>query len=371
MSVLVDINHPAHVHLFKHFIWEIEKLGYESIVTVKKIPSAIALLQHYGIPYIDLGKKRDSLGGKLLDTLRNDYHLLKIVQEKNIRVAVGSSISIAHVSRLTSMTSLVFDDDDAAVQPLFSRFAHPFADYIVTPDALSSEKYGDKHIRYPGYHELAYLHPRRFKPDPTVLDMLSLTKNEPFFVLRFNAFKAHHDLREGGLPIEIKRKLIEILLKYGKVFITTERDIDREFEQFRLEMPPEKIHSLLYFASLFIGDSQTMTTEAALLGTPSLKCNSFAGRLAIPNELERRYKLCKSFTPTQGLALVEEVRSLLQKSDLKGVMQNRLRHLYRDKSDVTSFMVDLVTSFLEGEGPQEPQEVVVVDDNLFARQLGE
>jgi len=55
------------------------------------------------------------------------------------------------------------------------------------------------------------------------------------------------------------------------------------------------MHSLLYYATMFIGDSQTMTSEAAMLGTPSLKLNSFAGKLSVPNELEQKYQLCYSF----------------------------------------------------------------------------
>ena len=59
-----------------------------------------------------------------------------------------------------------------------------------------------------------------------------------------------------------------------------------------MPIPPESIHSLLYYAKMFIGDSQTMTTEAAILGTPALKCNTFAGKLSVPNELEEKYNLC-------------------------------------------------------------------------------
>ncbi len=35
MRILVDIGHPAHVHFFKNFIWEMEKRGHEFIVTAR------------------------------------------------------------------------------------------------------------------------------------------------------------------------------------------------------------------------------------------------------------------------------------------------------------------------------------------------
>jgi len=105
-------------------------------------------------------------------------------------------------------------------------------------------------------------------------------------LLRFNAFKAHHDIGAKGLSIENKRKLIAYLETKGKVYITSERNIDEEFKKYQLLLSPEKVHSLIYYATMLIGDSQTMTSEAAILGTPALKCNTFAGKLSVPNELE-------------------------------------------------------------------------------------
>ena len=40
------------------------------------------------------------------------------------------------------------------------------------------------------------------------------------------------------------------------------------------------------FASLYIGDSQTMAMEAAIIGTPSIRFNDFVGRIGVMAELE-------------------------------------------------------------------------------------
>ena len=42
-----------------------------------------------------------------------------------------------------------------------------------------------------------------------------------------------------------------------------------------------------------------MTSEAAILGVPALKCNTFAGRLSVPNELEQKYGLCYAYQPCE------------------------------------------------------------------------
>jgi predicted glycosyltransferase len=155
------------------------------------------------------------------------------------------------------------------------------------------------------------------------------------------------------LSIESKRRLVERLLACGKVFITTERNIDDEFKPYQLAVSPDKAHSLMYYATMFVGDSQTMTSEAAVLGTPAVKCNSFAGRLAVPNELEQRYGLCYSFLPEQQEAFFAKIEELLAMPDLKGEWQLRRQHLFSEKIDYTSFLVWFVENY-----PKSRQTIV-------------
>jgi len=274
MNVLIDISHPGHVHLFKNFVFELKDKGNNVTITVKDIKAAKQLLEKYNIEFIDLGYKSDSLLGKFLNQLRYDVKLRKIVKAKKIEYGIGTSISLAHVSKLSGLISILLDDDDDEVQPLFTKFAHPFCDVLLSPDVLQKKRKRKDTIYYAGYHELAYLHPNRFTSDENILKELNLSKNENYFILRFNVFKAHHDIGAKGLNLEQKLKIVNLLLKYGKVFITTEREVEDELKDYQLKISPEKIHHLLYFATMFVGDSQTMTSEAAVLGTPAFRCNS-------------------------------------------------------------------------------------------------
>lgn len=45
------------------------------------------------------------------------------------------------------------------------------------------------------------------------------------------------------------------------------------------------------FASLYIGDSQTMAAEAGVLGVPFVRFNDFVGRIRYLRELEDKYRL--------------------------------------------------------------------------------
>ncbi|TFG89871.1 MAG: DUF354 domain-containing protein, partial [Candidatus Atribacteria bacterium] len=164
MRILVDIGHPAHVHLFRNFINEMKEKGADVTITVRDIPAAKGLLDLYGLQYTELGKKRDSVMGKLADLLWYDIQVLRLVRKKKITLGVGSSIVLPHVSSLTGMASIVLDDDDDDVEPLFRYFAHPFATTLLSPDVLKDKRGRKDTVFYPGYHELAYLHPARFTP---------------------------------------------------------------------------------------------------------------------------------------------------------------------------------------------------------------
>ena len=337
MNILIDIGHPAHVHYYKNLAHILEQNGHKIIWTVKDLPSAINLLDKYGFNYIKLPKKSNNLTGKIFKQIEYDYLILKICKKYKINIAIGISVSIAHVSKISKVKSIVFDDDDDEVQPLVTKFVNPFADYLLSPDALKGHRKRKDTIFYPGYHELAYLHPNRFTPDISVLDEIGLKENEPYFIMRFNAFTAHHDIGIKGISLEQKNQLINILEPYGKIFITTEKEIEPEFKKYQLTISPEKMHSLLYYATMFIGDSQTMTSEAAMLGTPSLRCNSFAKSISYLNEEEKRYGLTYSFYPNEFNILLKKLNELLLIPNLKEYWIKRRDKMLCDKIDVTMF----------------------------------
>ena len=357
-KVLIDINHPAHVHLFRHFIQEMKGRGNNVVVTAKEVDSITNLLKRYNIDYIGTGRKKDHILQKYVYEFFHLIKVLGIVLRRRIDYGIGVSMVLPVVSKLTAMKSFALDDDDLAATPIFGKFTS-YADVILNPDALAHEERGNRQLCHPSYHELAYLHPNRFRPDPAVLHEIGLSPGEPFFILRFNAFKAHHDAGVQGLLTEQKLEIIDFLKDFGRIFITTERTIEPVLQAYQLPVSPEKIHSMLYYATLFVGDSQTMTTEAALLGTPALKLNSFAGKLSIPNELEHRYQLCFSYQPPEFSALMDKIKELMLIDDVKAVWQVRLDAMLRDKVDLTTFLTTLLTDYPASVARLKPEPAMV------------
>jgi len=315
LNILIDISHPAHVHLFRHSISTLQKDGHKIIIAARKNDSIINLLNAYKIPYITIAKKYKNLFLKYLFQILILIRFFHLVKKYKIDIGMGVTMSLPIISRYTKMNVIGFDDDDSSITPVFAKYVNQ-SDTILTPESLVKDNRGSHHITYKGFHELAYLHPARFKPDEGILQELKLEKEEKYFILRFNAFKAHHDVGEYGLNTSQKQQLIEILKPHGKVFISYEIN-DHAFSEYKLNISPEKIHSLMYYAEMFIGDSQSMTSEAAVLGTPALKCNTFAGRLSVPNELENEYELCYSFHPKDFDKMLNKIQELLEKPTLE------------------------------------------------------
>ena len=348
MNTLIDIGHPAHVHLYKNLAKLLKESGHNVFITVKDIPSAKSLLTENNLDYIELPAKSDSLLGKVFRQLRFDWIVYKLVKKYKIEIGIGTSVTNAHVSRLLKMQSVLFDDDDDEVQPLVVKWLHPYASVVLSPVSLLLKNRPRKHkntIYYKGFHELAYLHPSNFIPNKNVLEELGLRENETFFVLRFNVFKAHHDIEERGLSLEQKLKIIEKLEDKGKIFITTERKIEPELEKYQAPVSNSKMHDLLYYASMFIGDSQTMTSEAAVLGTPSIRCNSFVRRIAYLDEQEEKYGLTFGFLPSEFDLLLNKLDDILSMKDIKSEWKFKRDKLLSEKMNMSAFMHWLIEGY--------------------------
>jgi len=254
----------------------------------------------------------------------------------------GTSAEITHVGRLLGIPALVVNEDDAHVVPFFARVAYPLASHILAPSSCSTGKWVSKTIFYEGYHELAYLHPRDFVPDPMKTEGLASAR---FFLIRFAKLEAHHDKGKRGISVEVARALITRLNRFGRIVISSERILDPEFEPYRFCGNPANMHHILGFADLLIGDSQTMTAEAAVLGTPSIRFNDFVGRIGYLEELEHRYALTYGIPVSAPSRLLEMTENLLARSGLKVEWKAKRDIMLKEKIHLTDFMVWLFEDY--------------------------
>jgi len=347
MKILIDMGHPAHVHLFKNFIWEMEKRGHEIIVTARDKDVTRKLLEAYHIPYEPVGTMKSGMINLFMEWIYRDYKIFTIAKKFKPDVLMGVlNPAVVHSARLLGKKSIIFTDSEPEVvkYPIADLITIPFTDVILTLSSVRHD-YGKKEVRFNSYKELAYLHPLWFTPNPSVLDNLGLKDGEDFILLRFVAWGAYHDLDRQGFNIKAKKNLIENIEPYARVFISSESELPDEFERYRIPIRPEQMHDFLYYAKLLICDSQTMTTEAAVLGTPAIRFNSFVGKQDMGNflELEDKYGLifnCDSEKTAMGV-----VANIFKIPNIKNEWLKRRENLLKEKIDVTAFMIWFIENY--------------------------
>jgi len=166
---------------------------------------------------------------------------------------------------------------------------------------------------------------------------------KPYFLIRFSALNAHHDKGIKGISNEIAERLVKILEPHGTIYITSERPLEPQFEKYRIKINPLDMHHVMAFASLYIGDSQTMAAEAGFLGVPFVRFNDFVGRIGYLRELEDKYELgygIKASAEGSVEKLCERVETLVSmpSSERKATFAARRQQMLNDKIDCAKFL---------------------------------
>jgi len=342
MKVLIDINHPAHVHLFRNVAHELVSKGHEVFFSTRRKEISHLLLERYELPFTVLGKHYKSLLGKLWGIIKYDV-LLSFVALKfrpDMFLSMGS-IYNSHVSFLFRKPNILLQDTENA--KLQHKLSYPFANLILTPKCYKDD-IGEKQFRYDGYHELAYLHPNRFSPDPSVLKKLGVKQGEIYTIMRFVSWNANHDINHTGLTDENKVRAVKECAAYGKVFITSEGDLPNEIKQYQIKLPIEQIHHVIAFSSLLYGESATMASEAAMLGVPSIFLDN-DGR-GYTDELEKEFGIVFNYTESEA----DQKRSIDKAIEVLStrnseVWEKKKSNLLSSRIDVTAFLTWLIEGY--------------------------
>ncbi|MFA7689800.1 MAG: DUF354 domain-containing protein [Methanofastidiosum sp.] len=331
-KILFDIGHPADVHFFKNSIWGMEGKGHEVLITARRKDSTFQLLDYYGFDYVDLGVNKKGLLKKAMGLVQTDYKLLNISKKFKPDILTGfASPYITHVAKLIRKKSILFNDTEHAF--LNNRLSIPFADYFLTPSCFMGD-YGKKHIKFNGYKELAYLHPKFFRDEKNVLKEIGIKKNEPYSLVRVVSWEASHDVGHKGISKNELSNLIRLLEGYGKVLLSSE-STDKSFKDYEIKVHPAKIHTLMNNSSIYIGEGATMATETALLGKPSIYISPLVGTMGNFIELEQYGLLFSYRTLEDSMAKLQDILGI----DFKKEWKEKRDKLLEDKIDVTSFMI--------------------------------
>lgn len=337
MRILVDVLHPAHVHFFGNFRQLMLDRGHEIKVVSRDKEITVELLEHLGIDHEIISRQNSGKLGLAAELLGRTWRLMRIAKRWNPDVLTGiMGPSITLAGSALGIPSVVFYDTEHS--HLTNSWVYRLASSVVTPDCYEGGR-RENFITYAGYQELAYLHPNRFTPNPDVVREFGLDPTEPILLLRFVSSQASHDVGQPFLTNDQKIQVANRLSRHGQLCISSETPLPNELEGLRLRGPFWQVHHLLSAASIVLGESATMCTEAAVLGTPAVYvAETSRGYL---NDLQRRYGLVSVFKPDQVEPAIERAEQILDDLDSFSMQRQRL---LTERIDVTAWMTDLFES---------------------------
>lgn len=342
MHILVDITHPAHVHFYRHAIRLWRERGHRVVITARRKDIAVELLERYGFNYVDMGATRSGMHGLAVELVTRNTKLFRFVwrQRPDVLTAIGG-IFAAQVGWLARIPSVIFTDTENAT--LSNLLTFPFASVICTPTCYEASVPAGKHVAYPGYQELAYTYPNRFCPDPEVLSLFGIKPDDHYIVMRLVSWGAAHDLRDRGFSHIVDA--VRLLERYGQVLISAESALPETLHTNRVTGPPEFVHHLLYYARLFIGESATMVSESAMLGTPAIFVST--STRGYTNEQGIKYDLVYTFSDpvSRQQQALDKAVEILSDPKAKEKWRAKRDQMLADKIDVTQFIVDVVERY--------------------------
>ena len=268
MKVVVDMAHPAHVNFFKHALRALADQGHQVVITGLrrgKLPRILeSELPEFPVHYV--GKHRGTkfsiiVEANLLKVIRLFFFVLR--ERPDFGLSVGS-FTLGGVLKLFGKPNVQFDDDpERPVNVFLEKLTSTrlFFPPIVAPQKNVATMRALK--------EWAYLSPRYFRADDSVLSPYGVEPKQYFFVREVSTGSLNYADQAANtiasfadqLPTQYP-VLLSLEDKRAAGFYPTHWTL--------LQEPVPDIHSLLYYSCLVISSGDSMAREGALLGVPSL-----------------------------------------------------------------------------------------------------
>lgn len=348
MNFLFFFVHPSKFHVFRKTINYLQNHGHKVDVLVTSKDVLEELVKKEGWEYTNIfqeGRKIKGLSpilSSVINFFRTIFRLYKYTKGKNYDLFITDDL-LVFLSKWEKVPSIAFTDDDLAITKQFSIILSR-ATHVLAPIITDLGQFNTKKIGFEGYKELAYLHPNTFIPDKEVVKEFN-PDFKKYFLIRLVSLRAYHDVGMKGLTNDQVKKIIALLETKGEVYISSERLLPEQFEKYLLKIEPEKIAHVIYFAELFIGDSQTMTSEAAVLGTPAFRCNDFAGKISVMDEKEEKYGLSFNYLPKDFDEMHVKLEEIISQENFKQEFIEKKQKMLSEKIDLSKFMIWLFENY--------------------------
>jgi hypothetical protein len=336
MNILIDINHPAHVHYFKNVIWGLEKIGHRVFVSNRDSRMINYLLDHYKIKHFTRSKRPESISrlGSLFYLIRMIFDVGRYSTGKNIDIYLGfASPACSFWAWVRCKPGIIIDDTEhnRLNHLIYSRFCSD----ILTPFYFKKDM-GFKQIVFKAYVEQFYLHSDLFvyeRKDDV----------EPYAFCRFISYDAAHDRNVvGQFSPNQKVEIVERLSTKMKVFVSQENEsVDNDlFVNYKLDIPAEEIHSFIGGSSIFISEGATMACEAGILGV----CYHYINPLKVGNLIEQS----KNFDNAHISSFEKVLESVLDEDFSIANVSVKIK-IEKDTINPTKFLLWFIENYPESQ----------------------
>jgi hypothetical protein len=351
MKYLFYFGHPAQYLFMRATIIHLLKNDVNKITILIKTKDVLEeIIKSDGIYYNNIlpnqrGKTKLAI---LLSLIKRLFVILPILLREKPDLLIGGDPSIAILGKILNLKRITVTEDDYNVIKTIANLTYPFTETILCPAVCNVGSYGNKKIGYDGYMKLSYLHPTVFRPRRDVLSKYNISS--PFVLIRLAQLTAHHDFGILGISEKVLEKLIRLSEDNGFiVLISSESELLEKYSSYSLKIFPKDLHHFLAQATLFISDSQSMSVEAAMLGTPSIRFSSFAGKISVLEELEYKYNLTYGIDPSKQDLLFSKTSELLGIKELRSVFLERRSKMLNDKINVSAFLTWFLQNYPESK----------------------
>ena len=329
--LLVEIGHPGHVHFFKNPINILHERGWNITVHARNKAECFELLRAEEIDFVPGPKHQSNLKNLAnIPVIVGDIYRLSKKRKATIMAGIGG-VHVALASRLNRLPCVSYTDTEHAKEQALLYV--PNCSSIHTPNSFRLN-YGKKHHRYPGFHELAYMHPKYFQPNPSKLEDAGILDDGPPIVLRIVGFSASHDF--GVQQMRWETEFVKKYQQDHRIVISSEDPLPKKLETFRNPLPANELHNLLAFSKLYIGAGATTASESAIIGTPALYTNPLT--LGYLDEMEKRYGLV--FNRTSPKDILRTSQDILAIG--KQHFVNQSKKLIQESCDVSLYVADTI-----------------------------
>ena len=275
MKILININHPAHVHYFRNFIKIMEAKGHKFCVINRDSKIINQLLDYYKIEHTIRNKRPTKKG-----TITSIVYLGKMILWCTWKsFSFHPDLYMGFASSACAITSWIFRKpsillDDTEFNKMNHKIYIKFCSTVLTPFYFKKKLgNGEKQVFFNSFIEQLFLHKNYYESKLQTIQEFGLTQRD-YVVIRFSAFDAHHDMMATPLSEDFKKDIISKIAKKYKVLLSLEKESNDPFYlPYLVDFSPEKIHDIEANAKFLVTEGITMASESFILGVPYLLIN--------------------------------------------------------------------------------------------------